>query len=101
LIAEANSRVLLLNGADPCRVVWQVGRSATFKTGARFVGDVLAYTSITAQTSATFQGRLLARNGAVTLDTNTITRSSCAAPTGAGTTTTTAAVTRLLGTPVT
>jgi len=92
LIAEANSRVLLLNGADPCRVVWQVGSSATFKTGTRFVGDVLAYTSITAQTSATFQGRLLARNGAVTLDTNTITRSSCA-PSGGGTSTTTIATT--------
>ena len=88
LIAETNSRVLLLNGADPCRVVWQVGSSATFKTGATFVGDVLAYTSITAQTKATFRGRLLARNGAVTLDTNTITRSSCAPPEG-GTTVTT------------
>ena len=92
LIAESNSRVLLLNGADPCRVVWQVGSSATFKAGTSFVGDVLAYTSITAQTSATFQGRLLARNGAVTLDTNTITRSNCA-PSGGGTSTTTGATT--------
>ncbi|MHB8449966.1 MAG: ice-binding family protein, partial [Mycobacteriales bacterium] len=78
LITESNSRVVLLNGADPCNIVWQVGSSATFKTGSQFVGDVLAYTSITAQTSATFQGRLLARNGAVTLDSNTITRSNCA-----------------------
>ncbi len=83
LIAESNSRVLLLNGADPCRVVWQVGSSATFKTGTSFVADVLAYTSITAQTRATFRGRLLPRNGAVTLDTNTITRSDCSRP-GAG-----------------
>lgn len=80
LITESNSRVLLLNGADPCRVVWQVSSSATFKTGTRFIGDVLAYTSITAQTAATFQGRLLARNGAVTLDTNTITNANCAVP---------------------
>jgi type VI secretion system secreted protein VgrG len=87
LIAEANSRVLLLNGADPCRVVWKVGSSATFKTGTSFVGDVLALTSITAQTRATFQGRLLARNGAVTLDTNTITKANCAAPTSDGSTT--------------
>jgi hypothetical protein len=35
-------------------------------------------TSITANTGATIEGRLLARNGAVTLDTNTITRPSCA-----------------------
>ena len=77
LIAEASSRVVLLNGANPCNVVWQVGSSATFKTGTRFVGDVLAYTSITAQSAATFRGRLLARNGAVTLDTNTITNATC------------------------
>jgi hypothetical protein len=77
LITEANSRVLLLNGANPCNVAWQVGSSATFKTGTRFAGDVLAYTSITAQTGATFRGRLLARNGAVTLDTNTISNATC------------------------
>ena len=89
LIAEVGSRVLLLNGADPCRVVWQVGSSATFKTDTQFVGDVLAHVSITAQTRATFEGRLLARDGAVTLDTNTITKTSCIAPSGAGATTTT------------
>ncbi|MCU1346414.1 MAG: hypothetical protein JWL70_2680 [Acidimicrobiia bacterium] len=77
LIAEANSHVNFINGADPCDVVWVVGSSATFKTGSTFVGDVLAHDSITAQTTATFQGRLLARNGAVTLDTNTINRGNC------------------------
>jgi hypothetical protein len=77
LIAEANSHVVLVNGASPCQVVWKVGSSATFKAGSTFVGNVLALTSITAQTGATFQGRLLARNGAVTLDTNTITNAMC------------------------
>ncbi|HEV2759828.1 MAG TPA: ice-binding family protein [Acidimicrobiales bacterium] len=101
LITETNSRVLLLNGADPCRVVWQVGSSATFKTETSFVGDVLAYTSITAQTRATFQGRLLARNGAVTLDTNTITRSSCALPGGTTSTTTIATTPTTTGTTAT
>ncbi|MCA1842862.1 MAG: DUF3494 domain-containing protein [Actinobacteria bacterium] len=101
LIAESNSRVQLLNGADPCNVVWQVGSSATFKTGTRFVGDVLALTSITAQTGATFQGRLLARNGAVTMDTNTITKANCVAPAAGGstTTTTTPGTTATPGTP--
>jgi ice-binding like protein len=80
LITASNSRVLLINEADPCNVVWKVGSSATFNTGTRFVGDVLALTSITAQTSATFEGRLLARNGAVTMDTNTITNADCAPP---------------------
>ena len=89
LITASDSRVLLINGADPCRVVWQVGSSATFGTRTSFVGDVLALTSITANNAATFEGRLLARNGAVTMDNNTITNASCF--TSAGTTTTTAA----------
>jgi hypothetical protein len=89
LIAEVNSAVELIGSADPCHVVWQVGSSATFKTGTRFVGDVLALTSITAQTNATFRGRLLARDGAVTLDTNTITNSACATSVGGGGSTTT------------
>jgi cell division septation protein DedD len=80
LITASNSEVRLINGAQACNVVWKVGSSATFGTGTSFVGDVLSHTSITADTAATFQGRLLARGGAVTLDTNTITRSSCMAP---------------------
>ena len=83
LITEVGSRVLLVNGANPCNVVWQVGSSATFKSGTQFVGDVLALTSIAAGNQSTFRGRLLARNGAVTLDTNTITNGTCAA--GGGT----------------
>ena len=84
LITATDSRVLLVNGANPCHVVWQVGSSATFDTRTQFVGDVLAHTSITAVTAATFEGRLLARNGAVTLDTNTITNADCAAPSDGG-----------------
>ena len=91
LITATDSRVRLINGADPCRVVWQVGSSATFGTRTAFVGDVLALTSITANTAATFEGRLLARNGAVTMDNNTITNASCF--TSSGTTSTTAAST--------
>lgn len=80
LITASNSSVRLVNGASPCNVVWQVGSSATFGTGTQFAGDVLAYTSITADTGASFQGRLLAENGAVTLDTNTVDNASCTSP---------------------
>ena len=79
LITASGSRVLLINGADPCHVVWQVGSSATLGTDSSFVGDLLALTSITAQTGTSVSGRLLARNGAVTLDTTTIDRTRCAA----------------------
>lgn len=80
LITASNSVVSLINGAQPCNVFWQVGSSATFGTSSNFVGHVFALTSITANTTATFQGQLLARNGAVTLDTNTIVNDACAAP---------------------
>ena len=78
LITATDSRVVLVNGAQPCNVFWQVGSSATLGVGSTFVGTILALTSITANTNATVQGRLLARNGAVTLDSNTVTRPVCA-----------------------
>src|SRR5660397_198798 len=87
LITASNSNISLLNGARFCRVFWQVGSSATLGVNSHFVGHIFALTSITANPGATVQGQLLARNGAVTLDTNTITNGLC--PTIATTTTTT------------
>jgi LPXTG-motif cell wall-anchored protein len=78
LITASGSKVELINGADACNVFWQVTSSATLGTDSDFVGTVLALTSITATTSATVDGRLLARNGAVTLDSNTFVNDLCA-----------------------
>ena len=76
-----NTRVLLTNGAQACNVFWQVGSSATIETFTQFVGTILALQSITVNTSATLDtGAALARNGAVTLDTNTIKKTTCATP---------------------
>jgi hypothetical protein len=72
LITAAASNIVLLNGAQACNVFWQVGSSATLGTNSSFLGTILALTSITVTTGATVNGRLLARNGAVTLDTNTV-----------------------------
>lgn len=77
LVTASGSSVQLINGASPCRVFWQVGSSATIGTGTQFAGTVMALTSATLQTGANVDGRILARNGAVTLDTNNITASSC------------------------
>ncbi|TMK39094.1 MAG: DUF3494 domain-containing protein [Actinobacteria bacterium] len=77
LTTASSSRVLLINGANACNVFWQIGSSATLGTNTSFKGTILALTSITLNTGATVDGRTLARNGAVTMDTNTITRGSC------------------------
>jgi len=77
LTTATASSIVLLNGAQACNVFWQLGSSAEFGTGSSFVGTVMASESITATTSATFNGRLLALNGAVTLDTNTIVNDAC------------------------
>jgi len=78
LIVGSGADVILIGGAQACNVYWQVGSSATIGTSAAFVGNILALTSVTMTTGATLQGSALARNGAVTLDTNTITRAVCA-----------------------
>ncbi|WP_354568098.1 ice-binding family protein [Glaciihabitans sp. UYNi722] len=76
LITGSASRVLFIGGANQCNVYWKVGSSATLGSGSTFVGTILALASITANTGATITGRLLARNGAVTLDDNVISRST-------------------------
>ncbi|MCE7083176.1 ice-binding family protein [Streptomyces sp. ST2-7A] len=77
LTTASASNVSLINGASPCNVFWQIGSSATLGTNSDFVGTIMALTSITANTDADIVGRALARNGSVTLDTNTITRPAC------------------------
>lgn len=78
LTTATASQVTLINGASPCNVYWQIGSSATLGTASTFRGSILALHSITVTTDVTIHGRVLARNGAVTLDTDTITRPTCA-----------------------
>ncbi len=54
-----------------------MGSSATLGTGSTFVGNILALSSITVTTGASLRGRALARNGAVTLDTNAVNLTGC------------------------
>jgi len=75
LITASGSSVVTINGGTPpgCAVYWQVGSSATLGTDTEFEGHILALTSITLNTGATIlSGSALARNGAVTLDTNSL-----------------------------
>ncbi len=80
LTTASASSVVLLNGADPCKVFWQIGSSATIGTTTKFQGNVMALASISVQNAATVQGRLLARTGAVTLINDVINASSCGSP---------------------
>ena len=81
LVTASGASVVLIGGAQPCQVFWQVGSSATIATSTTFIGNIMALTSIAMQTGATLNGRALARNGAVTLDTNRIIQpSGCGYP---------------------
>lgn len=77
LTTASGSHVILVNGATACNVFWQVGSSATLGTNSEFKGSIMADQSITITTGAKVEGRVLARIGAVTLDSNVITGCNC------------------------
>ncbi|MGV9001372.1 MAG: ice-binding family protein [Candidatus Saccharimonadaceae bacterium] len=77
LVIGSGSTVSLINGAQACNVFWRVD-TASIDTTATFVGTILALNSISVANGATIDGRLLARNGDVTLINDTITASICA-----------------------
>lgn len=77
ITTASGSSVAFINSAQACYVFWQVGSSATLGTNTNFRGNILALTSITLNTGASVDGRVLARNGAVTLDNNTVAKSTC------------------------
>lgn len=79
LITGSASSVVLINGANPCNVFWIVPSSATLGTGTSFVGTIIATTSIAANTGSSVEGRLLALNGAVTLNNTSVTSTGCSA----------------------
>jgi hypothetical protein len=71
LITSPNSVVKVNNTGSGAGVYWNVGSSATIDVNSTFLGNILALTSITMNTYATdLCGRVLAQNGAVTLDQN-------------------------------
>jgi hypothetical protein len=78
LISASASQVNLINGAQPCNVFWQVGSSATLGTSSVFAGNIFSLQSISLNNGVSVTGRLLARNGAVTLINDTVTRGTCA-----------------------
>ena len=71
LITSPNSVVSVINTGSGAGVYWNVGSSATIDVNTTFLGNILALTDITLNTTATdFCGRALADTGAVTLNQN-------------------------------
>lgn len=73
LTVDNGIKVILAGGALAENVFWQVGTSATLGTNSVFKGTIMADQSISLNTGANVEGRLLARIAAVTLDASIVT----------------------------
>lgn len=74
-VGGAGGSVILSGGAQAKNVFWQSGSSVTIGDFTIFKGNVLALESITMNSGAVAEGRMLARNGSVVMTSgNTITR---------------------------
>jgi hypothetical protein len=84
LVTAASSSITFSGGAQACNVFWQVGSAATLGQDSSFAGTILAHDDISLASDVTVDGRLLAGGqanhaGAITLISDTIIRSDCAA----------------------
>jgi hypothetical protein len=73
LITSPNSVVNVINAGSGAGLYWNVNSSATIDTNTRFLGNILALTTISMNSTATnLCGRALADTGAVTLIQNSL-----------------------------
>jgi hypothetical protein len=73
----AGAQIMVEGGASAGCIFWQVGSSATLGASSTFLGNILAYASVTFDSDVTYQGSVYAQTGAVTLINDTITHPSC------------------------
>jgi hypothetical protein len=73
LTMAAAKNVVLIGGALPKNIFWQVASTVTIGANSHFEGVVLGQTAINFGNAASINGRLLAQT-AVNLDTTTVTR---------------------------
>ena len=79
VVTASGTNITLINGGQPCNVFYSAGSSATLGTGTHLVGNIIAMQSITDNGGSVVNGRLLARNGAVTLNNTSVSKATCAA----------------------
>jgi hypothetical protein len=77
LTTASASSVVLVNGASPCNVYWKVGSSATLGSTTAFEGNLMSLESISVNNGVNVLGRLLAREGAVTLINDVLSTPNC------------------------
>lgn len=64
LLTAPYTSFILENGAQSTNIFWQVSSSATLGYSSSFVGTIIAYSSVSAQTDVVLKGRALAGAGA-------------------------------------
>lgn len=70
--SASGGNVILAGGAQAKNVFWQVGSSAIIGDFTSFKGTILAFSSITMNSGAVAEGRMLARNASVTMTSTNI-----------------------------
>jgi hypothetical protein len=70
--SASGGNVILAGGAQAKNVFWQVSSSATIGDFTSFKGNVLSLSSITMNSGAVAEGRMLARNGSVVMTSTNI-----------------------------
>ncbi len=76
LSMAAASTVRLINGALPTRVFWQITGAVTLGADTNFRGIMITHAAISLGADATVVGAVLTLNGAVTLDSGSISTSN-------------------------